>query len=46
MSEHLRAAREKLRGAIADIDARLAELEVFKATRPIPTTSSAGRRPA
>lgn len=31
MSEFLRAAREKLRGAIADIDARLAELEAFKA---------------
>jgi hypothetical protein len=31
MSEHLRAAREKLRGAITDIDARLAELEAFKA---------------
>lgn len=31
MSEHLRAAREKLRGAIADIDARLVELEGFKA---------------
>lgn len=30
MSEHLRAAQEKLRGAIADIDARLAELETFK----------------
>lgn len=31
MSEFLRAAREKLRGALADIDARLAELQAFKA---------------